>query len=157
LNASSFLNITSTTTINSIYDFIQGKLSTNIKSMNDLKTYLKFTTYQITFIRLYKIKPIISKYYIEQIITGYNINNIKVEYIELTSLELIKFYKTYIKTLPSILLFKNIYYNDDRFWEPCKFLSNENTIFSNINNSVNNSYIIKSLGQVQQFLISGLK
>jgi len=157
LNASSFLNITSTTTINSIYDFIQGKLSTNINSMNDLKTYLKFTTYQITFIRLYKIKPIISKYYIEQIITGYNINNIKVEYIELTSLELIKFYKTYIKTLPSILLFKNIYYNDDRFWEPCKFLSNENTIFSNINNSVNNSYIIKSLGQVQQFLISGLK
>jgi len=157
LNSNSFIYITQTTNLTNIYDFIQGKLNTDITTMRQLQTYLKYTTYQITFIRLYKIRPIISDYYIKSLLINYNTNNIKYEYIQLSNLELIKFYKIYIKSLPSILLFKNINYTDDRFWEPCKFLSGENTVFPNINNSINNEYIQKSLGQLQIFLKYGLR
>ena len=153
----SYITLDSTFNKFTIYNYIQSKLNTTITTMNELFIYLKYTTYDITFIRLVNLKPIISTNYIRSLLQEYNINNIKYELIEIKSTEIFTFYKPYVRSIPSLLLFKNIYFTEDRYWQPCKFLSGENTIFANIATNINNSYLDKSLGQLQIFLKSGLK
>jgi hypothetical protein len=157
LNYNSYILLNSTFNKFMIYDYIQSKLNTNITTKEELFIYLKYTTFDITFIRLVELNPIISTNYIKILLKEYNINNIKYELIEINSKTILNFYKPYVKSFPSILLFKNKYFTNDRYWQPCKFLSGENTIFANIPNNINNSYLDKSLGQLQIFLKNGLK
>jgi len=156
-NYNSYIILNNNLNTNTLYDYIQSKLNTTITTMEQLFIYLKYTTFDITFIRLVNLKPIISTNYIRSLLKEYNINNKKYELIEITSKEILNRYKAYVRAIPSLLLFKNIYFTEDLFWQPCKFLSGENTIFANKPANINNSYLDKSLGQLQIFLKNGLK
>jgi hypothetical protein len=156
-NYNSYIILNNSLNTNTLYAYIQSKLNTTITTMEQLFIYLKYTTFDITFIRLVNLKPIISTIYIISLLKEYNINNKKYELIEITSKEILNRYKAYVRAIPSLLLFKNIYFTEDLFWQPCKFLSGENTIFANKPANINNSYLDKSLGQLQIFLKNGLK
>ena len=114
-------------------------------NINELQLYLKFTKYDTTFIRIINIKPTLNKEYILLLLEEYNkIYNKKYEFIEINSNNLNNYYKTYTKSLPSIMIFKKAFYADDTALVPCKYLSGE-------------IYLLKQITALSIFLKNGLK
>ena len=105
-----------------------------------------------------KFNPIINKEYIISLLSEYNkLYNNNYEFIQLQNVSINKFYKPYIKQLPSLMIFKKINYNEETGLIPCKYLSGENSILANTNMLNNINYLNKNILQIQIFLKNGLK
>ena len=132
------------TTTNDIKNFIYSQLS-KPTTIEELDTYLKYTIYDTTFIRILENTPTIRKQYIIDLLEDYNKTEMSnYEFFELTQQNILKYYKVKVKTIPSILLFKKSFYNVTGLI-PCKYLSGENY------------YTDQTIIQLQTFLKSGLK
>jgi len=134
-------------TITTTYDiivFIHSKLKTPT-TIVELDRYLKYTKYDTTLIRIFQNTQIISKQYIINILEDYNtIAKSNYEYFEISTKEIIDYYKIKIKSIPSILIFKKPFYYTTGLI-PCKYLSGENY------------YTEKTINQLKLFLKYGLK
>ena len=70
--------------------------------------------------------------------------NTNYEFIEINSSNINNYYKTYIKALPSIMIFKKAFYDEDTALIPCKYLSGD-------------IFILNQLNTLSIFLKNGLK
>ena len=125
-----YTQIDNKTTVYSIEFFIQTYLLPKpIENINQLSIYLKYTLYELTFIRLLNTSTdSIKASYIITILNEYN-NTYKksYEYIEIVNnIEINNLYKALVKIYPAILLFKKGEYTIDRYRVPCRILSGEN-------------------------------
>jgi hypothetical protein len=129
-NKLKFIQIDSNTTLFTLESFIQNNLiSMPINSLNYLKIYLKYTLYELTFIRLLttNINSIKSSYIISFLNEANIIYKKNVEFIEIIgNIEINDFYNTLVRNFPAILFFKRSFYTTDRYRVPCKILSGEN-------------------------------
>jgi hypothetical protein len=129
-NKLKFIQIDNNTTLFTLESFIQKNLiSMPITSLNYLKIYLKYTLYELTFIRLLttNINSIKSSYIISFLNEANIIYKKNVEFIEIIgNIEINDFYNTLVRNFPAILFFKRSFYTIDRYRVPCKILSGEN-------------------------------
>jgi len=130
INTNTYIQLDNNTTLYNIENCIQTTiLTTPIGSIVDLKNYLKYTRYELSFIRFLTTKTdSIKASYIITILNEYN-NTYKksYEYIEIVNnIEINNLYKALVKIYPAILLFKRDEYTIDRYRVPCRILSGEN-------------------------------
>jgi hypothetical protein len=105
-----------------LYDMIVRSLESTIKTMYELKLYLKNTLYEITFIRLTKNSSLKS-IYIKYILTDLNkIYNKNYNYIEINTDEINSTYQALVKSLPALISFRKNRYNDIDYWIPCRII-----------------------------------